>query len=62
MMKVVGINGSPRKEGNTALLIQNVFNELNREGIDTELISLSGQNIRSCRLNLLEHGLWQFDW
>jgi multimeric flavodoxin WrbA len=47
-MKVVGINGSPRKEGNTALLIQTVFNELNRQRIDTELISLSGQTIRGC--------------
>lgn len=48
-MKVVGINGSPRKEGNTAKLIQAVFNELNRLEIDTELISLSGQNmIRGC--------------
>ena len=48
MMKVVGINGSPRKEGNTAILIQTVFNELNRQGINTEMISLSGKNIRGC--------------
>lgn len=47
-MKVIGINGSPRKEGNTSILIQTVFNELNRQGIDTEMISLSGQNIRGC--------------
>jgi len=25
-MKVIVINGSPRKEGNTAILIQTVFN------------------------------------
>ena len=48
MMKVIGINGSPRKEGNTSILIQTLFNELNRQGIDTEMISLSGQNIRGC--------------
>lgn len=47
-MKVVGINGSPRKDGNTSLLIQTVFIELNRLGIDTELISLSGKNIKGC--------------
>ncbi len=47
-MKVVGINGSPRKDGNTAILIQTVFNELNRQGIETELISLSSKNIRGC--------------
>ncbi|MBP2639273.1 MAG: iron-sulfur flavoprotein [Firmicutes bacterium] len=47
-MKVIGINGSPRKDGNTAILIQTVFQELNRQGIETELIQLSGQNIRGC--------------
>jgi multimeric flavodoxin WrbA len=47
-MKVIGINGSPRKEGNTAILIQTVFQELNQHGIETELISLSGKNIKGC--------------
>ncbi len=39
-MKVVGINGSPRKEGNTSLLIKAVFQELEREGIETEMIHI----------------------
>ena len=30
-MKVVGINGSARKDGNTALIISKVFDELNTE-------------------------------
>jgi len=47
-MKVIGINGSPRKDGNTAILIQTVFNELNQQGIDTELIQLSEKNIKGC--------------
>jgi multimeric flavodoxin WrbA len=47
-MKVVGINGSPRKDGNTAILIQTVFKELTQQGIETELIQLSGQNIQGC--------------
>lgn len=47
-MKVVAINGSARKEGNTAAMIGMVFRELNKEGIETELIELSGKNIRSC--------------
>lgn len=47
-MKVVGMNGSPRQEGNTAILIQTVFNELNEQGIETELIELSGKNIKGC--------------
>lgn len=48
-MKVIGINGSPRKNGNTAILIQIVFEELTKEGIETELIQLSGKNIEGCK-------------
>jgi multimeric flavodoxin WrbA len=47
-MKVVGINGSPRKDGNTAILIKTVFAELEREGIETELIQLSGKVMDGC--------------
>ena len=47
-MKVLAINGSPRKGGNTAHLIKHVFEELEREGIDTELVELSGHRIRGC--------------
>jgi multimeric flavodoxin WrbA len=47
-MKVVGFNGSPRKEGNTVRLIQEVFHELQKEGIETELVQLSEREIRGC--------------
>lgn len=47
-MRVIGINGSPRKQGNTAILLKTVFNELNQAGIETELISLAEENIRGC--------------
>jgi multimeric flavodoxin WrbA len=47
-MNVVAINGSARKDGNTALLINHVFAELEKEGIATEMIQLSGQVIRGC--------------
>lgn len=47
-MKVVGINGSARKDGNTATLIRWVFEELEKEGIETELIQLAGEKIRGC--------------
>lgn len=30
-----GINGSSRKNGNTAIIIGKVFDELNKEGIET---------------------------
>ncbi|MGL1863307.1 MAG: flavodoxin family protein [Pseudodesulfovibrio sp.] len=47
-MKVVGINGSARKGGNTAIMIQGVFKELEAEGIETEMIELSGKKMRGC--------------
>lgn len=47
-MKVVGINGSARKDGNTAIMIKTVFQELEKEGIETELIQLAGKKIRGC--------------
>ena len=47
-MKVVGINGSARKDGNTAILIRRVFTELEKKGIETELIQLAGKKIRGC--------------
>jgi len=47
-MKVVAINGSARKQGNTAILIKHVFGELEKEGIETELIELAGSKIQGC--------------
>lgn len=47
-MMVVAINGSARKNGNTALLLGHVLEELSREGIRTELVQLSGMEIRGC--------------
>lgn len=48
-MKVIGINGSARKDGNTAILINAVFEELNKEGIETEMIQLSGKIMEPCK-------------
>lgn len=47
-MKVIAINGSARKHGNTAILINSIFDELKKEGIETELVELAGNNIRGC--------------
>jgi multimeric flavodoxin WrbA len=47
-LKVVAFNGSPRKEGNTAILVNAVFSELQKEGITCELVQLSGERIRGC--------------
>lgn len=48
-MKVLGINSSAGKDGNTALLMGIVFEELNREGIETEMIQLAGKVIEPCK-------------
>jgi len=47
-MKVVAFNGSGRKDGNTAILVNYVFEELKKEGIETELVQLAGKKIRGC--------------
>lgn len=48
-MKVLGINGSARKDGNTAIIINKVFEELNKQGIETELVQFAGQIIEPCK-------------
>jgi len=47
-MKVVAFNGSARKDGNTAILVNTVFRELKKAGIATELVQLSGKKLRGC--------------
>jgi multimeric flavodoxin WrbA len=47
-MKVVGINSSPHKDGNTSLLINAVFQELEKQGIETEQIHIGGTAVRGC--------------
>jgi len=47
-MKVVAFNGSARKDGNTAILIREVFAELEAESIETEMIQLAGKTIHGC--------------
>ena len=48
-MKVIGFNGSARKDGNTATLINYVLDELQKEGIETELFQLAGKKIQGCK-------------
>jgi len=47
-IKVVAFNGSARKGGNTAILLKYVLKELENEGIETELIEMSGAKIHGC--------------
>ncbi len=47
-MKVMGFNGSARKDGNTSFLIQKVFEQLEAEGIETKLVNLGPQSVNGC--------------
>ncbi len=47
-MKVVAFNGSARKDGNAAILVRRALEELESEGIETEMVQLSGERIRGC--------------
>ncbi|KQC05078.1 MAG: NADPH-dependent FMN reductase [Methanoculleus sp. SDB] len=50
-MKVLGLSGSMRKDGNTALLIQKILDHVDAENcseIETEFVSLSGMEILPC--------------
>jgi len=48
-MKVLALNGSGRKDGNTHLLLKIVLDELQAEGIETELIQLAeGKPLQGC--------------
>lgn len=47
-MNVVAFNGSARRDGNTAILVRRALEELEKEGIETELVQLAGERIRGC--------------
>jgi len=48
-MKVVAFNASARKNGNTAILLKAVMEELKAEGIRAELVQLAGKPLQGCR-------------
>jgi multimeric flavodoxin WrbA len=48
-MRVVAFNGSARKNGNTATMIRAALAELEKEGIETEMVQLAGQEVHGCR-------------
>lgn len=47
-MKVIGFNGSARKDGNTAILLNTVMDEIGKEGIETEIYQMAGKHIQGC--------------
>ena len=47
-MKVIGVSGSARTEGNTEIAVNIALEQLAKEGIETELIVLAGKRIEPC--------------
>lgn len=47
-MKLIAFNGSGRKDGNTAILLQTVLNQISQEDIQTELIQSAGKPLQGC--------------
>ncbi|MDO4534486.1 MAG: flavodoxin family protein [Clostridium perfringens] len=47
-MKVVAFNGSPKKEGNTYHAIKMVADELEKEGIEVEIVHVGNKTVRGC--------------
>lgn len=47
-MKILGVSGSPRRGGNTELLVQTALNVCVQEGAETEFLSLAGRPIKPC--------------
>ncbi|MCU4165268.1 flavodoxin family protein [Carboxylicivirga caseinilyticus] len=47
-MKVVALNGSPKKNGNTAHALKIVTAELEKEGIEVEILQVGSKEIKGC--------------
>lgn len=47
-MKVLMINGSPRKNGNTAIALREMQNIFEAEGVCTEIVQVGNKDIRGC--------------
>ncbi len=48
-MKVLGISGSPRRDGNTDILIKTGLAVLADEGIQTEFVSMADHPVKPCQ-------------
>jgi multimeric flavodoxin WrbA len=48
-MKIIALNGSPRKNWNTATLLQKVLDGANTQGAETELIHLYDLDYKGCK-------------
>jgi len=47
-MKVLILNGSPRKDGNTSVAIGAMVNVFEAEGVETEVVQIGNRDVRGC--------------
>ncbi|NSW95501.1 MAG: flavodoxin family protein [Bacteroidales bacterium] len=47
-MNVLAVNCSPRKDGNTYILLNEVLKPIQEKGINTEIFQIGGKKIRGC--------------
>jgi len=47
-MKVLMINGSPRKKGNTSIALEEIAKQLEKLGVDSETVWVGNKPIRGC--------------
>lgn len=47
-MRAIAVNGSPRKQGNTHMLLEHVLAPLAEAGWETELVQVGGTGVRGC--------------
>ncbi len=48
MSKVILLNASPRKNSNTKMVLEECAKEIEKEGVEAEIITLRGKKIQSC--------------
>ena len=48
-MNLLAFNGSPRRDGNTRILLDHVLEPFQAKGVKTEVFQLGGSNIHGCR-------------
>ena len=62
-MKVLMINGSPRKDGNTSVALKELEKTFLEEGIEVETVQIGMQNVRGCIAcgTCMEQGKCVFD-
>ena len=47
-MKVLMINGSPHKQGNTFIALNEIAKQLERQGIESEIVHIGNKAVRGC--------------